>query len=156
LFEIPLGSYLKMLPRLIKNAPVVMGRRLAREFMDLPPNIDLEKYPSYYRQNFHWQTDGYLSSSSAALYDVAVEMLFFGMADVMRRQVIPPITRFLREQGPRARALELGCGTGRTAAQIATAHPTLHLIGADLSPYYVEHARANAPRGPNVSFLEAN
>ena len=31
------------------------------------------RYPDYYVQNFHYQTDGYLSDLSAALYDFQVE-----------------------------------------------------------------------------------
>jgi ubiquinone/menaquinone biosynthesis C-methylase UbiE len=37
--------------------------------------------------------------------------------------------------------LDIGCGTGRTLAQIATAHPRLPLVGLDLSPYYLQAAR---------------
>jgi ubiquinone/menaquinone biosynthesis C-methylase UbiE len=154
LFEIPLRNYLKALPALVKNAPAVMMRRLAKNFMDLPANVDLEKYPSYYRQNFHWQTDGYLSRRSAELYDVAVEMLFFGTADVMRRQLIPPTSQFL--SSGRGRLLDVGCGTGRTALQLACALPQLKITGIDLSPYYLDVARENCMRHPNVSFLEAN
>src|SRR5205823_10310196 len=114
LFEIPLRTYMRMLPRLWKNAPSVMLRRIARDFMDLPKDVDLSRFPPYYRQNFHWQTDGYLSRQSAELYDLGVEMLFFGTADVMRRQIIPPVTRFLREHPAGARLIDVGCGTGRT------------------------------------------
>lgn len=154
LFEIPLRNYLAALPALMKNAPSVMMRRLAQNFMDLPPAVDLEKYPPYYRQNFHWQTDGYLSRRSAELYDVAVEMLFFGTADIMRRQVIPEVTRFL--PSGRGRMLDVGCGTGRTILQVASALPELRITGADLSPYYLEVARENCARHPNTAFFEAN
>jgi ubiquinone/menaquinone biosynthesis C-methylase UbiE len=157
LFEIPLLSYLRKLPRLAKNAPSVMLRRIARDFIDLPKEVDLSSFPPYYRQNFHWQTDGYLSQRSADLYDIGVEMLFVGTADVMRRQVIPPITWFLREQGtPSARLLDVGCGTGRTLVQLAAAHPALDMIGVDLSPYYVEVARDALSRAPNAQLLALN
>lgn len=45
------------------------------------------KYPEYYLQNFHYQSDGWLSERSAYIYDYQVESLFIGMADAMRRQV---------------------------------------------------------------------
>src|SRR5690606_33839699 len=95
---------------------------------------DMSRYPPYYRRNFHWQTDGYFSERSAELYDLGVEILFRGTADIMRRQVIPPITRFLRgtDSGARVgarpgdvRLLDIACGTGRTLKQLAVAHPEL-------------------------------
>ena len=42
-------------------------------------------YPAYYRQNFHFQSGGWLTDHSAAIYDTQVEVLFTGAADVMRR-----------------------------------------------------------------------
>ena len=44
------------------------------------------RYPAYYRRNFHFQSDGYLSAASAARYDHQVEVLFGGGAAAMRRQ----------------------------------------------------------------------
>src|SRR5262249_4062990 len=158
LFDLPLAAYARMLPRLIQNASSVMFRKRARDFMDLPAEVDLESFPSYYRRNFHWQTDGYLSRRSAELYDVGVEMLFFGTGDVVRRQVTPPITRFLaqaqrtgRTNG--ARLLDVGCGTGRTLLQLARTHPSLEMYGIDLSPYYVDAAREMLRGIPSVQLL---
>ena len=48
------------------------------------------RYPRYYLQNFHFQSDGYLSDKSAKLYDYQVEILFTGGADAMRRQLLVP------------------------------------------------------------------
>ena len=53
-------------------------------------------YPDYYLQNFHHQTDGYLSDHSAGLYDLQVEILFNGTADAMRRRVLAPLRRGLK------------------------------------------------------------
>lgn len=149
LFELPMFGYARVLPALLENAPRVMMRRVARDFFDLPGEVDLSGYPEYYRQTFHWQTDGYLSRRSAALYDVAVELLFLGTADVMRRQVIPPVTRFLRSHprnGHPLRLLDVGCGTGRTLAQLSHAHPALELNGVELSPFYADYARERLGR----------
>ena len=55
-----------------------------------------DRYPAYYRRTFHWQTDGYFTEHSAEVYELGVELLFRGTADVMRRQIIPPVTRFIR------------------------------------------------------------
>src|SRR5262249_1535343 len=154
-----------------------------RDYQELPGAIDLERYPPYYRRNFHWQTDGYFSRRSAELYDLSTGLLFAGTTDVMRRQVIPPISRFLLAAAtgdaptngaiasngggaapsdaaaaasrPRRacehRLLDVGCGTGRTLAQIALAHPRLRLYGVDLSPYYVQAARDILRGVPDVS-----
>src|SRR5437588_1434662 len=59
-----------------------------------------ENLPRYYRQNFHYQTDGYLSDDSARLYDFQVEALFSGTADAMRRRAFVPIARFLKKRDP--------------------------------------------------------
>ena len=143
LFQIPTREYVRALPRLLRDGPRVVRRRKAGQWRDIPA-VDPERYPPYYRRTFHWQTDGYLSAHSAEVYDLGVELLFRGMADVMRRQVIPPITRFVhqrREAASRLRVLDVACGTGRTLRQLATAHPTLRFHGVDLSPYYVQAAR---------------
>jgi len=143
LFQLPVAAYARRLPALIGDLPRVADRARRRDFCDLPAAVDLEAYPPYYRRNFHWQTDGYLSRRSAELYDLGVELLFGGTADVMRRQVIPPISRLLAGREPRAgaRLLDVGCGTARTLRQIAIAHPDLAVVGVDLSRYYLDVAR---------------
>jgi ubiquinone/menaquinone biosynthesis C-methylase UbiE len=139
LFQLPALAYARRFPALLGDLPRVAERARRRDFRDLPDGVDLDVYPAYYRRNFHWQTDGYLSRRSAELYDLGVELLFGGTADVMRRQVIPPISRRLTGE-PRARLLDIGCGTGRTLRQIGVAHPGLALTGVDLSRYYLEVA----------------
>ena len=140
LFDIPTKRYLKALPGLIADLPSVLRRMKKGDYKDIP-TVDKERYPAYYRRNFHWQTDGYFSQDSAEKYELGVELLFRGLADVMRRQVIPPITRYVREHGSNVRLLDVACGTGRTLHQISRAHPELRLFGVDLSPAYVRIAR---------------
>lgn len=143
LFQIPARDYVRALPRLVRDAPSIVRRRRDNAYRDIPA-VDPDRFPPYYRRTFHWQTDGYFSAHSAELYDLGVELLFRGTADVMRRQAIPPITRFLRAQPvppARLRVLDVACGTGRFLRQLATAHPTLRYHGVDLSPYYVQAAR---------------
>ena len=157
LFQIPFGAYVRALPRFIRDIPRVLRRMRARDHQDLPPDVDLDRYPSYYLRNFHWQTDGYLSLHSAELYDLTVELLFMGTADMMRRQVIPPISRFLAERPPlEGRLLDVGCGTGRTLRQIASTHPSLQLFGLDLSPYYLQVARKILAGSPDVALIAEN
>jgi ubiquinone/menaquinone biosynthesis C-methylase UbiE len=142
LFDIPVRRYLREFPRLIADAPRVVRRMRRGDFKDIPP-VDKQRYPAYYRRTFHWQTDGYFSEQSAEVYELGVELLFRGTADVMRRQIIPPITEYVRAVGDAAqvRLLDVGCGTGRTLHQVARAHPTMRLHGVDLSPAYIRFAR---------------
>jgi ubiquinone/menaquinone biosynthesis C-methylase UbiE len=122
--------------------PRVVRRMRAGDYRDIPV-VDKQRYPAYYRRTFHWQTDGYFQRHSAEVYELGVELLFRGTADVMRRQIIPPITRFVRtaDGAHRVRLLDVACGTGRTLHQIWRTHPTMRLWGVDLSPAYVRTAR---------------
>ncbi len=158
LFSVPVTTYARTFPQLVAEFPRSMWRRRNADYRDLPTDVDTREYPPYFRRTFHWQTDGYLSRRSAKLYDVGVEFLFAGTADVMRRQVIPPVTTFLREHGGAKgkRLLDVACGTGRTLAQLADTHPDLKLYGLDLSPYYVQEARETLADVPNVSLVAEN
>ena len=157
LFQLPIATYAWRLPRLLADIPFVLQRVWRRDYKDLPDDVDVDRYPAYFRRTFHWQTDGYFSRRSAELYDVGVELLFAGTADVMRRQIIPPITRALcAGLAPNSRLLDLACGTGRALAQIAVAHPSLRLTGLDLSPYYLQVAREALADVADVSFVAEN
>lgn len=158
LFQIPVASYAREAPRFFLELPRVALRKRRAGWRELPDRVDAADYPAYFRRTFHWQTDGYLSRRSAQLYDVGVEFLFGGTADVMRRQVIPPITRHLRRQGRQrgVRVLDVACGTGRTLAQIHAALPEVRLSGLDLSPFYVQEARLRLAHVPDVSLVTEN
>ncbi len=142
LFDVPVRRFLRAFPRLLRDAPRVMRRMRKNDFKDIP-DVDKERFPPYYRRTFHWQTDGYFSEHSAAVYELGVELLFRGTADVMRRQIIPPISELVRESGGagQVKLLDVGCGTGRTLHQLAIAHPTMRLHGCDMSPAYIKLAR---------------
>ena len=154
LFDIPLRQYARAFPRLVRDTPRVVRRMKRGDYKDIP-TVDKARFPAYYRRNFHWQTDGYFSEHSAEVYELGVELLFRGTADVMRRQIIPPITRFLRSE-PASRLLDIGCGTGRTLHQIARTHPKLRLWGVDLSPAYVRVARKRLAELAEVSLAVEN
>ncbi len=158
LFQIPVREYARAFPQLVRDTPRIVGRMRARDYKDIPA-VDKARYPAYYRRTFHWQTDGYLSDHSASVYDLGVELLFRGTADIMRRQIIPPITRFLRDTAAvpaRTRLLDVACGTGRVLQQIATAHPALRYHGVDLSPFYIKAARKRLRDVAEVSLLVEN
>lgn len=158
LFSMPVASYARLFPRLVADFPRAIWRRHREAYRQLPEEADPGSYPAYFRRTFHWQTDGYLSRRSAKLYDVGVEFLFAGTADVMRRRVIPPISRFFASTGGAKgkRLLDVACGTGRTLAQIHPAHPELKLYGLDLSPYYVQEARETLDDVRDVSLVAEN
>lgn len=157
LFDVPVRQYMRALPRLVRDTPRVVRRMRRGDYQDIPA-VDKKRFPPYYRRTFHWQTDGYFSEHSAEVYELGVELLFRGTADVMRRQVIPPITRFVREQGPGAhlRLLDVACGTGRTLHQIAKTHPTMQLHGVDLSPDYIRVARRRLADVPELTLAVEN
>ncbi|MFN0248421.1 MAG: methyltransferase domain-containing protein [Kofleriaceae bacterium] len=137
---------MRVLPKLIRDAPHIVARKRRGDFKDLPSGLEGEEFPPYYRRNFHWQTDGYFSEHSAAIYEASVELLFRGSADVMRRQVIPHLTR-PRAAGERIdRILDVGTGTGGFLELLAAALPGAELHGVDLSPAYV--AAASRRLGP--------
>jgi ubiquinone/menaquinone biosynthesis C-methylase UbiE len=156
LFDLPVRQYMRALPRLMRDTPNVVRRMRRGDYKDIPA-VDKQRYPAYYRRNFHWQTDGYFSDYSAEVYELGVELLFRGTADVMRRQVIPPITQYARaHHGERLRLLDIGCGTGRTLHQISVAHPTMQLHGVDLSPAYIRAARRRLAEVPELTLAVEN
>lgn len=158
LFQLPMADYAKGLPRLLRELPGIFKRYKARDWRSLPGDVELSRYPAYYRRTFHWQRDGYLSRRSAELYDLGVELVFTGSGDVMRRQVIPPIAAALQApcRGAPCRVLDVACGTGRTLLQLAHVFPGQDLYGLDLSPYYLQVAREVLAEVPNVSLVAEN
>lgn len=156
LFQIPYRTYARSLPRLVRDMPNIVRRKAHDDWKDLPCEVDVRGYPPYYRRTFHWQSDGYLSRRSAELYDVGVELLFGGTADVMRRQVIPPIVAHARGRGRPINVLEIACGTGRAGSQLVRALPDASYTGLDLSPYYIDVARERLGQGGQVRFEVGN
>ena len=130
-------------------------RRRARDGQEVFRTGEAGNYPRYYLQNFHYQTDGYLSRRSAELYDVQVEVLFGGSADLMRRQALAPISRFLRgRKHAELRLLDIACGTGRFLAQVKSNWPRLPVIGLDLSPPYLAEARRRLSPWSRLELVE--
>ncbi|HEY6727033.1 MAG TPA: class I SAM-dependent methyltransferase [Polyangiaceae bacterium] len=145
LFAAPLSRYARVAPSFFIDALKVIRRARAGNYADLPAPRPAE-LPAYYRRCFHWQTDGYLSDHSARLYDLGVEILFTGMADAMRRQVLGELGGL----SPNAAILDVGCGTGRLLQQLRSARPEARLTGIDLSEAYVRHARAELGAAASV------
>jgi len=144
LFEAPWLEWAKRYPLIWLDLPSTWERRQNRNTQDIPKNIAREIYPDYYLQNFHHQTDGYLSDHSAGLYDLQVEILFNGTADAMRRRILAPLKNGLKqfkERNPSSiRILDVATGTGRTLQQIKGSAPNAELLGIDLSEAYLRQA----------------
>ena len=154
LYQFPLFDYLRKMPEALLDVPRFLLRSYRGRHDELPPAVDRRRYPHYYLRTFHWQTDGWLSERSARLYDVGVEFLFGGTADVMRRMAIPPVVDAVRDKA-RPRILDVGCGTGRFLLQLSRALPSAKLYGLDMSgPYLLEASALLA--GTDASFMAEN
>ncbi|MEO0551320.1 MAG: class I SAM-dependent methyltransferase [Pseudomonadota bacterium] len=141
----------------LRDVADVDRRRVDRDGTEVRSSeqADPERYPAYYRQNFHYQTDGWLSDDSAEIYDHQVEALFTGAGAAMRRAALAELARELSGHDQRTtRVLDLACGTGKFMGQILDAFPRLDLIGLDLSPNYVEAARKAVQNWSQVEVVE--
>jgi len=157
LFETPFSGQWHLMGRFVQEVWRQRSRAHQGETKDFAKSIDLSQYPEYFCQNFHWQTDGYLSETSAELYNLSVEFLFMGLANVMRRQVIPPITRYLRHNPSSSpRILDVACGTGELLQQMIQTHPSVEYTGIDLSGPYLKYARKRHPELSDISLMRAN
>jgi ubiquinone/menaquinone biosynthesis C-methylase UbiE len=140
--------------RFIADVPKVISRQRRRGHDEVRARAD--GLPRYYRQNFHFQTDGYLSEESARLYDFQVEALFAGTADAMRRRAWVPITRFLdRAKTKKPVLLDIGAGTGGFLAFAKSARPKLKAVALDLSEPYLARARRALAGYKDVKFIAA-
>ena len=98
--------------------------------------------PAYFLNNFHFQTGGYLTGESAAIYDMQVEVLFSGAANAMRRQCLVPLAQAICGRDQRKlNLLDVAAGTGRFARFVAEAFPRLDLTVSDLSQAYLTEAK---------------
>ncbi len=155
LFRIPALEALRRLPDLVSEPPRVVWRILRKAHAELPADVDTRRFPGYYRRTFHWQTDGWLSKRSAALYDLEVEALFAGTGDVMRRMALPPLVEHLAGL-EEPRVLDVACGTGRFLRHVLDALPRARAAGLDLSPFYLARAHQLLEGGRAVSLVADN
>ncbi|KAK4531626.1 hypothetical protein CCYA_CCYA08G2483 [Cyanidiococcus yangmingshanensis] len=180
--RVPSRHPLELLPRsvdFLQNLQDSMKLR-ASGITDAVPETFHEDplYPAYYKQNFHYQTDGYLSAASAERYDFQVEVLFGGLADMMRRQTLGPLLLFLRERVRSQRelneralpltVLNVPCGSGGFLMDLLdnlTADEELQdvcVTNLDLSPFYLQRAQArvqeltSSTATKHASFVHAN
>ncbi len=144
LFDNPWSDFFRYYPELCLDMVKIWDRLGKKEFQKFDNKIDRTGYPDYYLQNFHYQTDGYLSDMSANLYDLQVEILFNGAADAMRRRILAPLKQGLQAFAAlppqQIKVLDVACGTGRTLRMLRGTLPKASLFGTDLSPAYLRKA----------------
>lgn len=162
LFENSWEDFFKYYPMMWFDLPQIWERAKNKKHQEFSSGINTEGYPSYYVQNFHHQTDGYLSELSANMYDLQVEILFGGSADAMRRRILAPLKEnlnFFADVSPSLlRVLDVACGTGRTLKAIRSTLPHASLYGTDLSPAYLRKANELLSQIPGEvpQLLQAN
>ena len=108
-----------------------------------------EAYPTYYRQNFHYQSGGWFTEESARRYETQVEALFSGAAGPMRRRALSLLAKAWRGRDQRGlKLLDLACGSGAFLKDLRAAFPRAHVFGLDLSAAYLGEAgrRSSASR----------
>jgi ubiquinone/menaquinone biosynthesis C-methylase UbiE len=128
--------------RYFADLPSTIERKAERRSHEIDGSELRNKLPEYFLQNFHFQTDGYLTRESARLYDTQVEILFSGSANAMRRQCLVPLSTFMRGRDQRTvRILDAACGTGRFLRFVKQAWPRIGASGLDLSEAYLAEAR---------------
>jgi ubiquinone/menaquinone biosynthesis C-methylase UbiE len=140
--------------RFFRDLPKVDQRRVAKNGVEVRAMAERGRYPTYYLQNFHYQSGGWLSEESAELYDTQVEVLFGGAADAMRRIVLGAVVKALRGADQRrVKHLDVACGNGRFLEQTLSALPRLPAVGIDLSPAYLAKAKARLAAWPHVELV---
>jgi ubiquinone/menaquinone biosynthesis C-methylase UbiE len=139
------GSPLTLLHRsrlFFEDLPAIHERRKSGAHSEVLNDETQGRRPTYYLQNFHFQTGGWLTEDSAQRYDTQVEVLFNGTANAIRRQAIPPLHENFKGRDQRKlRLLDVACGTGRFIDFVKQAWPKLPVLGLDLSEAYVREAR---------------
>ena len=127
---------------LLNDARAMDERRRRRDGVEARAEAPSEAYPTYYRQNFHYQSGGWFTPESARRYEAQVEALFAGAAAAMRRRGLALLARALRETDQRRLTLvDVACGAGAMLADLKRTFPRAKVIGLDLSAAYVEEAR---------------
>jgi ubiquinone/menaquinone biosynthesis C-methylase UbiE len=162
LFDNPWDDFLRFYPLVWLDMPGMVQRVQDKRYQEFDAEIETQGYPSYYLQNFHQQTNGYLSDLSANLYDLQVELLFNGAADPMRRRVLAPLKEglqaFSNVAANQIKVLDVACGTGRTLKNIRGMLPKVSLYGTDLSPAYLRKANQLLSQNPGElpQLIQAN
>ncbi|TYC52780.1 class I SAM-dependent methyltransferase [Rhodobacterales bacterium] len=140
-----------------RDVPEVARRRAtgAHQEVNATGASFADALPRYYRQNFHFQTDGWLSEESARIYDFQVDVLFSGATAAMRRRALVPFAHILKKKDQRTVAyVDIACGTGGLLRPALASFPRLKAVGLDLSEPYLGVARERL-KSHRASFVTA-
>ncbi len=150
----PPTEWLRGAVEYFRELPTIIARRRRDGWNEVAARADAKHYPEYFRRNFHYQTDGYLSRRSAKLYDHQVEVLFLGAADMMRRQALLPLGQWLGGGWTADTVLlDVGTGTGRFVEMVKAERPQLPTIALDLAPPYLAEAKRRLRGLPQMRFV---
>jgi len=153
------GSSLMLLNRsrlFVQDLPEIHRRRESGDRRQVQSDETRGKRPSYYLQNFHFQSGGWMTDDSAQRYDTQVEVLFNGSANATRRQALPPLHEiFAGRDQRRLRLLDIACGTGRFLNLLKQAWPRLPALGVDMSEAYVTEAKRHLRRWCWINLIVA-
>ncbi|WP_297516087.1 class I SAM-dependent methyltransferase [uncultured Caulobacter sp.] len=140
----------------LADAFEVDQRRRRGDGVEVRGAVDSSAYPTYYRQNFHFQSGGWFTPESARRYDAQVEALFSGTAGAMRRRGLSLLAKHWRARDHRdAKILDVACGSGAFLKDLKSAFPRAAIAGLDLSPAYLAQARRRTGAGAVQANVEA-
>ena len=126
----------------LDDARSVDARRRAGLATEVRDEVDAGAYPTYYRQNFHYQSGGWFTEESAGRYEAQVEALFSGAAGPMRRRALSLLAKAWRDVDQRGRTVvDLACGAGAFLDDLKASFPRSRVLGLDFSLTYASHAR---------------
>jgi len=142
------------LAALLRRSSNIHRRRERRAYNEVLSTETRAKRPSYYLQNFHFQSGGWMTDDSAERYDTQVEVLLNGAANAIRRQALPQLHEaFAGRDQRKLRLLDIGCGTGRFLDFVKQTWPRLQTIGLDMSEAYLKHAQRHLKRWTRTGFI---
>ena len=142
------------LAALLRRSSNIHRRRERRAYNEVLSTETRAKRPSYYLQNFHFQSGGWMTDDSAERYDTQVEVLLNGAANAIRRQALPQLHEaFAGRDQRKLRLLDIGCGTGRFLDFVKQTWPRLQTIGLDMSEAYLKHSQRHLKRWTRTGFI---
>lgn len=147
---IPSKEHLLGFIKILKDFPKVINRRKNKKYK----LNNLKDYPAYFNRSFHFQTDGYTSEHSASMYEHQVQILFAGIANIMRKMFLSSLHHHF--VNPNANVLELATGTGIGSRLLHANYPYMNILATDLSQEYIDYAKYNFSDLDKIRFQVAD
>lgn len=152
-------AHLRRIPLLARDGFSLYRRRAQGKtaVFDSGARNQFDDVPRYFRRNFHFQTNGYLSEESAEIYDHQVDLLFSGATQAMRRLLLEPMKdHFDANSIGRPKILELAAGAGSATIFTKRAFPKAFVTVNDLSGPYLKAARKNLASFDRIDFVQGD